>query len=206
MGQQLLIATRNSGKISEFREMFRELKVEWVGLTDLGLDLEVAETGTTFLENAVIKATAYATASGLLTLADDSGLEVDALHSRPGIHTARFGGPDLTPVQRYELLLEEMDGIPFEKRTARFRCVIALTYPNKFIGSADGVCEGAIAYAPSGRGGFGYDPVFFLPDKGLTMAQLPAHEKHLISHRGRAIANIKPFLDRLLGQNSVNLP
>ena len=204
MRQRLLVATRNSGKVSEFADMFAELQLEWIGLADLGLDLEVAETGATFQENAIIKATEYAAESGLLTLADDSGLEVDALDGRPGVHTARYGGAGLTPVQRYELLLENMKGVPMAERSARFRCVIALASGQGILGTSDGVCEGKIAEAPAGSGGFGYDPVFFLPDRGQTMAQLPAAEKHLISHRGKAIAEIAPLLRLVLAELSSN--
>ena len=198
MRQRLLVATRNSGKVSEFADMFADLQLEWIGLADLGMDMEVAETGATFRENAIIKATEYAAASGLLTLADDSGLEVDALDGQPGVHTARYGGAGLSSVQRYELLLEKMKGVPVTERSARFRCVIALSSGRGIIGESAGVCEGMIAEGPAGNGGFGYDPVFFLPDRGQTMAELPAVEKHLISHRGKAIAEIAPLLRRVL--------
>jgi XTP/dITP diphosphohydrolase len=204
MKQKLLVATRNSGKVSEFADMFADLQLEWIGLADLGLDLEVAETGETFRENAIIKATEYAAASGLLTLADDSGLEVDALDGRPGVHTARYGGAGLTPVQRYELLLVDMKGVPMADRSARFRCVIALSSGQGIFGTAGGVCEGKIAERPAGIGGFGYDPVFYLPDQGQTMAELPAAEKHLISHRGKAIAEIAPLLRLVLAEVSAN--
>jgi XTP/dITP diphosphohydrolase len=170
------------------------MEVELLSLDDAGTDLNVAETGTTFRQNAILKATAYARETGLLTLADDSGLEVDALDGRPGVHTARYGGPGLNPKQRYELLLGELVDVPGDRRTARFRCSVALADGEGFIGAADGVCEGMITREPNGMGGFGYDPVFYLPDRDLTMAQLPATEKHQISHRGRAIAAI----DRLL--------
>jgi XTP/dITP diphosphohydrolase len=204
MRQRLLVATRNSGKVSEFADMFADLQLEWIGLADLGLDLEVAETGETFCENAIIKATEYAAASGLLTLADDSGLEVDALDGRPGVHTARYGGAGLTPVQRYELLLVDMKGVPMADRSARFRCVIALSSGQGILGTVGGVCEGKIAERPAGIGGFGYDPVFYLPDQGQTMAELPAAEKHLISHRGKAIAEIAPLLRLVLAEVSAN--
>jgi XTP/dITP diphosphohydrolase len=204
MRQRLLVATQNSGKVSEFADMFADLQLEWIGLADLGMDLDVAETGATFRENAIIKATEYAAESGLLTLADDSGLEVDALDSRPGVHTARYGGAGLTPIQRYELLLEEMKDVPMARRSARFRCVIALSSRQGIIGTSAGVCEGKIAEGPAGNGGFGYDPVFFLPDRGQTMAELPAAEKHLISHRGKAIAEIAPLLRRVLAELSAD--
>jgi len=152
---KLLVATRNPGKVVELSQMLGDLEVELLSLDDAGTDLEVAETGTTFRLNAILKSTAYARETGLLTLADDSGLEVDALGGKPGVHTARFGGPGLNPRQRYELLLRELVDVPWERRTARFRCSVALADDEGFIGAADGVCEGVIAWEPRGSGGFG---------------------------------------------------
>ncbi|MCI0396981.1 MAG: RdgB/HAM1 family non-canonical purine NTP pyrophosphatase [Chloroflexi bacterium] len=190
------MATRNTGKVAELADLLRDLDVAWLSLDEAGVAFEVEETGETFEENAVLKATTYAGATGLLTLADDSGLEVDALGGRPGVYTARYGGAGLTSIQRYERLLQELAGVPWKRRTARFRCMIALAGPDGLIGTAAGVCEGRIAWEPAGSGGFGYDPVFYLPDQGLTMAQLPAEEKHKISHRGRAVAAVAPLLRR----------
>lgn len=197
--QRLLIATRNRGKVAEFAAILDDLNVAWTTLADAGITLEVAETGETIPENAVLKATAYGRESGLLTLADDSGLEVDALQGKPGVHTARFGGPGLSAEARYRLLLDQLANVPWSERTARFRCSVAVAAPDgQLLGTADGVCEGVIALRPAGEGGFGYDPVFFLPEYGRTMAQLPASEKHNISHRGRAAAKIAPLLRELL--------
>lgn len=197
--QRLLIATRNRGKVAEFAAILDDLNVAWTTLADAGITLEVAETGETIPENAVLKATAYGRESGLLTLADDSGLEVDALQGKPGVHTARFGGPGLSAEARYRLLLDQLANVPWPERTARFRCSVAVAAPDgRLLGTADGVCEGVIALRPAGDGGFGYDPVFFLPEYGRTMAQLPASEKHKISHRGRAAAKIAPLLRELL--------
>jgi XTP/dITP diphosphohydrolase len=182
--------------------MFADFKLDWIGLGDLEIDLKIAETGATFQENAIIKATGYAAASGFLTLADDSGLEVDALNGRPGVNTARYGGLGLTPVQRYELLLENLESVPMAERSARFRCVIALASGEGVLGTAAGICEGWIAQEPAGTGGFGYDPIFLLPDRMKTMAELPAVEKHLISHRGQAIAEIAPLLRQVLAEQS----
>jgi XTP/dITP diphosphohydrolase len=196
----LLVATRNKGKVRELADMLSDLQVDWLTLDDIALSAEVAETGDTFRENAILKANGYASASGLLTLADDSGLEVDALGGRPGVHTARFGGPGLTPVQRYERLLSELQQVPWAQRTARFRCVVALANPAGLIGTAEGTCEGLIANEPAGDGGFGYDPVFYLADRHKTMAELPAEVKHKLSHRGQAFARIAPLLRRSLGQ------
>ncbi len=196
---KLLVATHNQGKVTEFAEMLADLAIEWLSLDEVGVTANVAETGTTFRENAIIKATAYAEATGLLTLADDSGLEVDALHGQPGLYTARYGGAGLTHVARYQLLLQNLRDVSWEKRTARFRAVIALVAPDgTLLGTADGVCEGTIATEPAGEGGFGYDPVFFLPGRGMTMAEVGTAVKHQISHRGQAMQAIEPLLRRTL--------
>ncbi len=194
MKKHLLVATRNEGKVEELASLIGDLVIEWLSLDDMEIELRVEESGGTFQKNAIIKALAYSKESGMLTLADDSGLEVDALDGRPGVRTARYGGVSLTPRQRYELLLRELRDVPEEMRSARFRCVIALAHPNGLAGVASGTCEGFIAMEPVGSGGFGYDPVFYLPDQGMTMAQLSAAEKHRISHRGKAIAGIAPLL------------
>ena len=198
MSQKLLVATHNKGKVAEFADMLADLDVAWLSLDDVGVTEDVAETGDTFQANAELKALAYARQTGLLTLADDSGLEVDALGGQPGVYTARYGGPGLNHADRYHLLLRNLQDVPSAERSARFRCVIVLANPDGVIGVAPGVCEGQIAYAPAGDGGFGYDPVFFLPDRGLTMAQLPAVVKHQISHRGRAMKAIEPLLRQTL--------
>lgn len=195
---QLLVATHNLGKVRELADMLGDLQVDWLSLDDIALSDEVAETGETFRENAILKASGYAGKSGLLTLADDSGLEVDALDGRPGVHTARFGGPGLTPVQRYQRLLRELQDVPWSQRTARFRCVVALANPRGLIGTAEGVCEGMIAHEAAGDGGFGYDPVFYMVDRQKTMAELPAAVKHQLSHRGQAFARIVPILRQSL--------
>lgn len=194
MKKHLLVATRNKGKVDELASLIGDLVIEWLSLDDLEIDLRVDESGDTFRENAIIKALAYSKESGMLTLADDSGLEVDALNGRPGVRTARYGGDSLSPRQRYELLLRELRDVPGERRSARFRCVVALARPDGLAGIASGTCEGLIAKEPEGAGGFGYDPVFYLPDQGMTMAQLSAADKHRISHRGKAIAGIAQLL------------
>lgn len=197
--RKLLVATHNAGKVAEYSAMLAALEVEWVGLEDAGISFDVEETGDTFLANAILKAKAYASLSGLLTLAEDSGLEVDALDGAPGIYTARYGGPELSHTQRFMYLLDNMVGVADMHRTARFRCVIALVGPDgEFYGTSSGVCEGVISFEPLGDGGFGYDPVFYLPELGMTMAQLAAEEKHAISHRGRALKVIEPFLYKVL--------
>lgn len=199
---KVLVATHNKGKVAEFAEMLADLRLDWLTLDEVGVTHDVEETGQTFRENAILKAQAYAAATGLLTLADDSGLEVDALDGAPGVYTARYGGPALTThAQRYHLLLENMRHIPWEQRTARFRCVIVLAAgTGDILGEAQGVCEGYIAYEPAGSGGFGYDPVFYVSEKGVTMAELESAVKHTLSHRGQALWHIEPLLRRTLGK------
>ena len=196
---RLLVATHKQGKLSEFADILGYRSIDWVTLDEAGVREDVEETGLTFLENAILKASSYANQTGLLTLADDSGLEVDALGGKPGVLTARYGGPGLSAADRYRLLLANMVDIPEGRRTARFRCAIAVSAPDGIIlGTAEGICDGVIAFQPEGQNGFGYDPVFFLPDYGLTMAQLDSVEKHRISHRGKAIIGIAPLLQNLL--------
>lgn len=196
---KLLVATHNQGKVTEFAEILQDLAIEWLSLDDVGVGQDVEETGRTFRENSVLKARAYAAETGLLTLADDSGLEVDALDGAPGVYTARYGGEGLTAVQRYQKLLNDIKTVPEPRRTARFRCVIVLAAPDgTILGESEGVCEGRIALEPVGDNGFGYDPVFYLPQFNKTMAQLPAAQKHQISHRGQAVQAIVPRLRELL--------
>jgi XTP/dITP diphosphohydrolase len=194
----LLVGTHNAGKVSEYRELLYDLDAAWVGLGDVGMAWEVEESGETFKENAILKATRYAEASGLLTLADDSGLEVEALDGQPGVRTARFGGEGLNAIERYLLLLDKLRGVPVEKRDARFRCVVALADKAGLIATASGIVEGRIAMAPSGNEGFGYDPVFYVPEQRLTMAQLPVAVKNQMSHRARALAALRPRLEAAL--------
>jgi XTP/dITP diphosphohydrolase len=199
MQRQLLVATHNQGKVKEFAEMLADLEIEWLSLDEVGVTEDVAETGITFRENALLKARAYAAATGLLTLADDSGLEVDALDGEPGVYTARYGGAGLSHAERYNLLLANMQAVPMAQRRARFRAVLVLVQPDgTVLGEAAGVCEGLIAPEPAGEGGFGYDPVFYLPERGLTMAQVGSAVKHQISHRGRAVKQIEPLLRQIL--------
>ena len=194
---ELLIATGNPGKVREYDELLAGLPVRCIGPADLGLHLEVAESGSTYAENAAIKAQAYAQASGRITLADDSGLEVDALNGRPGVYSARYGGPGMNDADRWRLLLQELDGVPWAQRSARFRCVIALATPAGELVTVEGVCEGIIAFEAAGENGFGYDPVFYLLEHDCTMAQLPESAKNLISHRGRAAQVARPLIVKL---------
>ena len=193
---KLLIATQNPGKAREFRLLLASLEAYLCFPFELGLEVEVAEDGDTYNDNARLKALAYMRASGLLTLADDSGLEVDALGGAPGIRSARYAlGHD---ADRVMALLTQLRDVPWEQRTARFRCVIVVVTPTRELYSAEGICEGQIAFEPAGQGGFGYDPIFYLPDRDCMMAQLPQEEKNRIGHRARAIEAAMPTLHRLL--------
>jgi XTP/dITP diphosphohydrolase len=184
--RELLLATTNHHKLEEYRAIFSDLPFHLLSLHDIHLDLEVEETGTTFAENARLKAQAYARASGMLTLADDSGLEIDALGGAPGIYSARFAGEETSYEERFRLLLERLKGLPREQRTARFRCAIVLAEPSGYYQVVEGTLEGVIADAPRGQYGFGYDPIFFIPELGKTSAELTPEHKNRISHRGRA--------------------
>jgi len=193
---KLLIATNNQGKLREYLALLEGLPLELTYLAKEGIHLKVEETGKSFTENAILKARTYAEASGLVTLADDSGLEVDALGGEPGIQSARYGGLK-TDEERYRLLLKRLEGVPWEKRSARFRCVIAIAFPGGEVHTFEGSCEGMINFEPRGQYGFGYDPVFYLPEYGLTMAELPPEEKNRISHRARALRKARLFLEQL---------
>ena len=199
MSRKLLVATRNPGKVREYAAMLSNLDVDWLSLDDVGISEEVPETADTFVGNALLKAAGYAAEAHMLTLADDSGLQVDALGGAPGVQTARYGGEGLSHEQRYHLLLEDLKDVPLPERDARFRCVIALAdAEGNILGTSEGICEGQIALAPAGEGGFGYDPVFYLPELDKTMAEISAEHKHEISHRGRALQAIAPLLQRIV--------
>jgi XTP/dITP diphosphohydrolase len=198
---RLLVATNNPGKVREYEELLVDLPrpPQITFPAQEGLALDVAESGETFEENARIKALAYAQASGLLTLADDSGLEVDALGGEPGVRSARYAGPHASDADRYRKVLDVLTGIPAGHRSARFRCVVALALPNGRIYTDEGRCEGEIGFAPRGEFGFGYDPVFIVEGMGgHTMAELRPALKNQISHRARAMMAARPILVRLL--------
>jgi len=195
---KLLIATNNPGKVREYEALLRGLPLTLTCPAQEGIDIRVEETGSTFAENARLKAVAYARASGLLTLADDSGLEVDALGGEPGPRSARYAGPGASDENRYRLLLSGLEGVPWERRTARFRCVIAVATPQGEVRTAEGTCEGIIAFEPKGKHGFGYDPVFYVLEHGQTMAELGPEVKNRISHRARAAEGARRILQELL--------
>ena len=197
MSPRLLIATSNRGKLREYRSLLRDVPFELVSLQDAGIDIDVAETGQTYEENARLKAVALAKASGLLTLADDSGLEVDALGGEPGIRSARYAGDNATDADRIRYLLKRLQDVPAEKRTARFVCVIAIARPDGRTEVVTGEVGGLIATAPRGDQGHGYDPIFYVPALGKTMAELPPEQKDRISHRGRAAEKALDILRQL---------
>jgi XTP/dITP diphosphohydrolase len=195
---RLLIATRNQGKKREYEALFHDPRLELLTLTDMGIETRIEETGETYAENALLKAHGYAAMSGVLTLADDSGLEVDALGGAPGVYSARYAGEGASDETRYRSLLRSLEGVPDERRSARFRCVIALAWHAGHAEVVEGVCEGVITHEPKGEHGFGYDPVFFVIEKGQTMAQLSENMKNQISHRARAAAQARIILEREL--------
>lgn len=184
--QALLLATTNRHKLKEYRAIFSDLPFTLLSLYDVHLDIHVEETGATFAENAALKARAYAQASGLLALADDSGLEIDALDGAPGVYSARFAGSETSYEERFRLILERLRGLSMEQRTARFRCAIAIAEPSGYCRVVEGIIEGVIADSPRGEHGFGYDPIFLVPELGKTTAEVVPEQKNRISHRGRA--------------------
>ena len=198
MSEKFVLASHNPGKIKEMSAILAELGVEVVSPKDLGITVDVEETGDTFAENAMLKAKAICAASGLPAIADDSGLCVDALNGGPGVYSARYGGEGLDDRGRYMLLLNNMRGQT--TRAAHFTCSIACAFPNGDTLTAEGQCDGTIAFAPMGEGGFGYDPVFFYPPLAKTFGQLTAEEKSTISHRGQALKEFSAKLETYLGK------
>jgi len=178
--------------------LLTDLPLEITALADEGIPEEIEEEGNTFAENAAIKAGYYAKVSGLLTFADDSGLEVWALGGEPGVHSRRYAGPNASDPERLQLLLSKMAGIPWEQRQARFICAIAIAEPQGPMHLVEGTCHGIIAFEPRGSGGFGYDPVFYLPSHGKTLAELSLEEKNAVSHRGQAARKARALLLELL--------
>lgn len=194
----LLIATHNPGKIREYRALLADLPVTITWLDEQGITEEVEETGATFTDNACIKAAAYARQTGLWTWADDSGLEIDALEGRPGVLSARYGGPGLNDEDRYRKVLAELASVPAHRRTSRFRCVVAIALPGGPIYTSEGAVEGLIVDEPRGEFGFGYDPIFYVPEYRATLAQLPPAAKNRISHRALAAEAARRIIHTLL--------
>lgn len=194
---RLVLATRNPGKIRELASLLVPLDIEVVSMAKYSCLPEVVEDGATFAENAIKKAKTVAIATGCLAMGDDSGLEVDYLGGAPGIFSARFAGDKSDDMANNEKLLRLLNGVPREKRTARFCCVVAIAVPGGQVYTASGSCKGIIAFEPKGEGGFGYDPLFFVPQFGKTIAELEPAIKNSISHRARALAGARQILIKL---------
>jgi len=193
----LLIGTTSDGKMREYRDLFAELPAGLVTPSELGIELDVVEGDHSFANNAAQKAGAYQAASGLLTVAEDSGFVVQALDGEPGVRSARWGDTDDYAVKN-RLILARLEGVPWPERRCRYLSHLAIVEPNGRLHHRSGACLGYVAWEPAGTGGFGYDPIFFVPRFGRTMAQLSAEQKHLISHRGRAARRAIPLLRSLL--------
>ena len=194
---KLLLATTNRGKFREYQSLLDGVPFRLTSLDAEGIREEVAEDGSSFEENASLKARTYAALSGLLALADDSGLEVAALNGEPGVHSARYAGEGASDKDLVRVLLSKLEGVPVGERQARFRCVIAVAWPSGRVELVEGTREGVIALEPRGNNGFGYDPVFYLPDYRKTMAEIPLEEKNRISHRAEAARKVVTFLRKL---------
>lgn len=192
---RLVFATGNQGKVNEFRQMLGE-SYEILSMKDLDVAVDIVEDGRTFEENAVIKAKTVMEATGEMVLADDSGFEVDCLDKEPGIYSARYMGEDTPYSVKNAELLRRCEGVPEEKRDARFVCVIACAYPDGTVDTATGVIEGKVAHEPKGENGFGYDPIFYLPERGCTTGELLPEEKNAISHRGIAVRKMVEILKK----------
>ncbi len=195
---KLLIATNNPGKFKEIKDVLGGLVITLVSPAEIGLKLDIEEDGKTYTENATKKALAFARASGLVALGDDSGLEVDALEGNPGLHSNRFGPQPQTDSNRRRYLLGLLRDHP-RPWTARFRATVALAKPNGNVQLTTGLCEGEIIPEERGKNGFGYDPLFLIPEQGKTMAELDRREKNRLSHRGQAVRNAIPILEELFG-------
>lgn len=200
---KIVLASHNQGKMKEMAAILAKYGVELVLQSDLGVNIEVEETGETFRENALLKARAVMKATGMPAISDDSGLMVDALNGAPGVYTARYGGEGLTDEERYRLLLSSLAGQT--NRAAHFYSCIACVFPTGETLTAQGVCDGTIAFAPIGKDGFGYDPVFFVPSMRKTFAQMTAEEKNGISHRAKALAAFAKEFDQYCREKKIHV-
>lgn len=194
---KLLLATNNQGKVLEYQNLLSGISCELVTPASLGIKLDVEENGSTYHENARLKAVAFANAAKLLTLADDSGLEVDALNGEPGIRSSRYAGQEARDTDRVHYLLAKLKDVPDSRRTARFRCIIAIAWPDGRVEYCSGTCEGTITREPRGDEGFGYDPIFYFPGLRKTMAELPMDVKNNISHRALAAKEACKILNKI---------
>ncbi len=200
---KLVFATGNQGKMREIREILSDMDLEAVSMKEIGLDIPIEEDGATFEENALIKARAVAKACGEIVLADDSGLEVDYLNKEPGIYSARYMGEDTPYSVKNANIIARLAGVPDEKRTARFLCAIAAVFPDGSEIVTSGTVEGRIDYEEKGENGFGYDPIFYVPEFGRTTAELSDEEKNRISHRGKALRKMKEELRKRLQKGEI---
>lgn len=192
--RKIIFATGNAGKMKEIREILKDLDAEVLSMKEAGVEADIVEDGKTFEENAVIKAKTVCELTGEIALADDSGLEIDYLNKEPGIYSARYMGEDTSYRIKNANLIERLEGVPDEKRTARFVCAIAAAFPDGTVKTVRGTMEGRIGYEEAGENGFGYDPIFYLPEYGCSSAELSMEEKNKISHRGKALQAIKEEL------------
>jgi XTP/dITP diphosphohydrolase len=192
--RKIIFATGNQGKMREIREILADMDVEVLSMKEAGIDIDIVEDGSTFEENAAIKARAVCAVAGEIVLADDSGLEIDYLNKEPGIYSARYMGEDTSYHIKNANLIERLEGVPDEARTARFVCAVAAAFPDGTVKTVRATMEGRIGYEEKGENGFGYDPIFFLPEFGCTSAQLSMEDKNKISHRGKALRAIKEEL------------
>lgn len=194
MMKKVIFATGNEGKMKEIREILEDLDIELLSLKDAGIHADIVEDGNSFEENAEIKAKTICEMTGEITLADDSGLEIDYLNKEPGIYSARYMGEDTSYRIKNGNLIQRLEGVPDEKRTARFVCAVAAAFPDGTVKTVRETMEGRIGYEEKGENGFGYDPIFYLPEYGCTSAELSMEEKNKISHRGKALRAIRDVL------------
>lgn len=200
--KKIIFATGNAGKMKEIRNILSDLPVQVLSMREVGIQTDIVEDGKTFAENAVIKARAIMQLTGEVVLADDSGLEIDYLNKEPGIYSARYMGEDTSYRIKNANLIQRLEGVPDEKRTARFVCAIAAAFPDGTVKTTEGTIEGRIGYEEKGENGFGYDPIFYVPEFGCTTAELSEEQKNKISHRGRALTEMKEILkDKLEMEN-----
>ncbi|WP_461810013.1 XTP/dITP diphosphatase [Faecalimonas sp.] len=199
MNKGILFATGNENKMKEIRMILADLGMPIRSMKEAGIDIDIVEDGSTFEENAIIKATAISKLTGDIVLADDSGLEIDYLNKEPGIYSARYAGVDTSYDIKNQMLLDRLEGVPDEKRTARFVCAIACAFPDGTVETVRGTIEGIIGSAIEGENGFGYDPIFYLPQYGCTTAQLAPEKKNELSHRGKALRAMRAIIEKKLG-------
>lgn len=194
--KKILIGTTNEGKVNDFKQLLENEQIQVLSLRDLDNAIDVEETGTTFAENAILKAETLSRYYNQIVIADDSGLEIEALNGKPGVYSARYAGEHKSDEDNINKVLSEMEGIPFHNRKAAFVCVLALAVPGQETKIFEGKCEGYITEKPKGNNGFGYDPIFYVPEKEKTMAELSLEEKNELSHRKRAIDKLKEYWEQ----------